>query len=41
MKLMKHDVFCRDVFRSPVALSDVKFHVRRLIEHAIGVLTAY
>lgn len=44
MKLMKHDIFRHNVFRSsaarPRSRYKSKIHVRRLICHAVGVLTA-
>lgn len=43
MKLMKHDIFRHNVFRSSTARRrpryKSKIHVRRLIWHTVGVLT--
>jgi len=38
IKLMKHDVFRRNMFRSPVAVQcNSKIHIKRLIERVVCV----
>lgn len=41
MRLMKRDVLRRDVYRNVAVQYNTEIYVRRLIEHAVGVLTAY